>query len=286
MKHAYLIIAHGSIPLLKQLIALVDDKRNDIFIHVDAKLNVLPDLRSRYSKLEFTPIRIDVRWGDKSLVEVELLLFETAQAAGPYKYYHLLSGADLPVKSQDYIHDTCDKLAGKEFVGFVKESVSDLARVNKFHLFTKHYKSNNIFEKIFWKTLRAICETVVNVVVPKRKFEQEFKKGCNWVSITEDFCKYLVTRKNDILHIYRYSQYCDEVFLQTELWNSPFRTKIYDLKDEYHSCLREIDWMRGNPYVWKTKEDFEYLIKSESFFARKFSLDYPEIITSISNKLK
>ena len=47
---------------------------------------------------------IKVYWGDISLVKVEYLLFESALSHGPYAYYHLLSGTDLPIKSQDYIH--------------------------------------------------------------------------------------------------------------------------------------------------------------------------------------
>ena len=36
-KHAYLIIAHNNFYILKKLIALIDDERNDIYIHVDKK---------------------------------------------------------------------------------------------------------------------------------------------------------------------------------------------------------------------------------------------------------
>lgn len=36
---------------------------------------------------------------------------------GPYAYYHLLSGQDLPIKSQDYIHQFFEEHQGKEFVG-------------------------------------------------------------------------------------------------------------------------------------------------------------------------
>ena len=36
-KHAYLIIAHNNFYILKKLIALIDDERNDIYIHIDKK---------------------------------------------------------------------------------------------------------------------------------------------------------------------------------------------------------------------------------------------------------
>lgn len=39
MKHAYLIIAHNEPEVLRRLVKSVDDKRNDIYIHIDKKAN-------------------------------------------------------------------------------------------------------------------------------------------------------------------------------------------------------------------------------------------------------
>ena len=38
------------------------------------------------------------------MIKVELLLFKTAHSHFKYTYYHLMSGVDLPLKSQEYIH--------------------------------------------------------------------------------------------------------------------------------------------------------------------------------------
>lgn len=40
-KHAYLIIEHKDNFVLETLIELLDDSRNDIFIHIDKKLKIL-----------------------------------------------------------------------------------------------------------------------------------------------------------------------------------------------------------------------------------------------------
>ena len=37
MKHAYLIIAHNEPDVLKTLLLMLDDERNDIYLHVDAR---------------------------------------------------------------------------------------------------------------------------------------------------------------------------------------------------------------------------------------------------------
>lgn len=74
----------------------------------------------------------------------------------------------------------------------------------------------------------------------------------------------------------------DEIFLQTVLWNSPYKNNIYDYEDEYHSCLRYIDWKRGEPYIWK-ENDFDELINSTNkcFFARKFNVQDKNLINKI-----
>lgn len=37
MRHAFLLIAHNEFQLLKVLLSMLDDKRNDIFLHIDKK---------------------------------------------------------------------------------------------------------------------------------------------------------------------------------------------------------------------------------------------------------
>ena len=46
-KHAYLIMAHSDWNMLNTLLELIDDKRNDIYIHIDKKSTF--DLHNIYS---------------------------------------------------------------------------------------------------------------------------------------------------------------------------------------------------------------------------------------------
>ena len=72
-RHAYLIMAHNEWELLNTLLSLIDDPRNDIFLHIDKKVKTMPDLyQPKYSKLYFTPKRYDVRWGDVGQVHSEM----------------------------------------------------------------------------------------------------------------------------------------------------------------------------------------------------------------------
>ena len=65
-KHAYLIMAHTQPELLKCLLRLLDDERNDIYLHIDKKAEEYPleEVASvlERSKCIFTE-RTDVKWG-------------------------------------------------------------------------------------------------------------------------------------------------------------------------------------------------------------------------------
>lgn len=102
MKHAYLIIAHNEYPVLKALLLMLDDERNDIYLHIDQRSTELYEkirtFQARKAQLHVLSTRNKVYWGDLSQVETEYLLLETALAQETYSYYHLLSGTDLPIQ--------------------------------------------------------------------------------------------------------------------------------------------------------------------------------------------
>ncbi len=50
----------------------------------------------------FVP-RIDVTWGGFSLVRAELSLMKVANSYGTFGHFHLLSGEDFPVKSNNQL---------------------------------------------------------------------------------------------------------------------------------------------------------------------------------------
>lgn len=107
MKHAYLIIAHSEYPILQILLSMLDEYGNDVYLHIDKRAKVLHrELKSfKMDKAGFFILEnpIKVYWGNISQIKAEYLLFETALANGPYAYYHLLSGTDLPIQKQESI---------------------------------------------------------------------------------------------------------------------------------------------------------------------------------------
>ncbi len=290
--HAYMIIAHNQFELLEKLIKALDDERNDIFVHIDAKVKNFDFDRikalTEHSRVIFTPERLDITWGDFSQVKCEMLLLKTAveneSSDKPYSYFHLLSGVDLPLKTNDYIHNFFKENNGKEFIHFTTEDNTDAQnRIRYFYLFrNKHI----LFLRII---ARFLLEAQKKVGFNRLKGKSiKVQKGCNWFSITDEFAHYVYRHMNEYKSMFTYSYCGDEVFLQTIFINSPYIDNLFlnDINNHY-ACARHIDWNRGTPYVFRS-EDYDELMNSKCLFARKFDLSVDseivdKIVESISN---
>ncbi len=290
MKHAFLIIAHNEFDVLKLLVSCLDDGRNDIFIHFDKKVATLPEIRTRYAGMTILENRVDVRWGAPSMVEAEFALFEAACSQGPYQYYHLLSGVDLPIKSQDCIHDFFDRYDGDEFIGYTwTQMPPEFARkVQCWHLFPEDFKSRSFIKK----ALRAGFLRLQELLGIKRNRNVDFKKGSQWVSITDGMARYFLDHQDWIRKTFRNTFCCDELAMQTLCWMSPYQGHIHSLASDGEGCVRAISW-RENPaggemvlQDW-SEDDIELLKSSTALFARKFNSRDPQFlekIVSLSNR--
>lgn len=289
-RHAYLILAHTAPEQLRRLIALLDDPRNDIFVHIDKRASFAPeDLygAARMSGLYFTDNRVAVHWGGVSIMYAELELLDKATKTGTYSYYHLLSGMDLPIKTQDTIHEFFDANTGWEFIDMWKMEDHTLNRVRYYSLFPEGARS--FYTAWPTKLLKLILKGLhisINDGI-------EFRFASQWFSISDALARYIVSRRHFLEEVFKHTTMIDEIFLPTLVWDSPFRDKIFKgpgSTEEYPvSGTRFIDWSRGpsirHPWTF-TKDDFELLKNSKAFFARKFDIRTDaEIIEKVANEL-
>ncbi len=293
MKHAYCIIAHNDIYCLQKLIECLDDPRNDIFIHFDKKSDLFDCfLKSDFSKIYVLPREksIDIQWGTYSQIEAEITVFKFANENGLFSYFHLLSGQDLPIKNQNSIHSFFDSLPiGTNLVGFNDTSKIDKDNLSKrvvpIHLLTSKLRSPNYYVRFVSNLIEDKLSSFQKKLGIKINKSIEYRKGCNWVSITEPLVEYIINNTDYIKGLFGKAILCDEIFIQTLIWNSHFRDTVYNYKDEYTGCMREIDWDRGSPYTWE-EDDYEHLLKSDKLFARKFSSkNHKKIIDFISSNV-
>ena len=283
MKHAYLILAHGSYTLLQRLVSTIDDERNDIFIHIDCKQQELPRLQVKCSRLFLLDEeRVSVFWGDVSVVAAEFALMAFAHKHGDYAYYHLLSGVDLPLKSQNVIHDFFETHRGKEFIGFYDgaDLPSTLVRkVRRYHLFAQDFRGSGLVF-LAKRIVRACAIRIQELLGIKRHTNIRFAKGTQWWSLTGSLIEQLLSKQDEILSLYQHTFCADEIAIQTYVYNSPFMAQVFAPEDEAKSSLRHIGWRDGALYDW-TRADYEDLKRSAALFARKFNEEDPAFLDSI-----
>ena len=297
-RHAYLIMIHDNINQVNALLSLLDHERNDLFVHIDrnSKINI-SDVGKNLEKSSLHVFKeIRVYWSHVSLTEAELLLLGAAVSKGPYQYYHLLSGSDLPIKPQSYILEFFDKYNGKEFVEyqvpgkFLDKPYYD--RIRYYHVLSKYYRLSGRLGKIlsygaiaveyfciFWQFLFRIDRIGDDVA---------FARGSQWFDITDELARYVVGQKEDILKRFRMTRASDESFLPLIVHNSSFKDRLFlkTFDGDMRANMRFIDWKRGDPYLFKDG-DFEELMASELLFARKFDQrKYPGVVKKIIDAVK
>lgn len=107
-------------------------------------------------------------------------------------------------------------------------------------------------------------------------------------SISHKCALYITGKEEEIKKRYNWCLAADEVFLQTEVYHSPFRNSLYHFEGE-NGNLRLIDWTRregSSPHTFTIK-DIELIEKqANAMFARKFDEENMEIIDYLYQKLK
>ena len=265
-KHAYLIMAHTNFPQLQTLLQLLDHPDNDIYLHVDKRAaDFRPEkLHVSHSRLVIVePIR--VTWGGHSQIKCEMNLLKAA-APGHYRYYHLVSGIDLPLKSQEFIHGFFRENYPRNYIRFdpkANQSGSFHYRTDYYHFFQDLAGRNRGILPGLLRRANALLLKLQQLAGFKRKQHIPPYKGTNWFSITDELVQYVLSQESLVKKQFYYSHCADEVFLHSLAMASPCRDTIVD------NCLRAIDWDRGDPYVFRL-EDVEDLLASEKLFGRKF----------------
>jgi hypothetical protein len=293
MRHAFLILAHADWEQLKTLLRMLDAENHDFYIHIDKKSKNVPidDIKScvKYASVEIAQ-RFNVFWGGFSQVEVEMFLMDMASQKD-YEYYHILSGADLPIKSNADIDKFFDQFNGYEFLSFSSKNQETIRRTKLYHFlqnYRRRYKykpANALFT--FAERVSLLCQLALGVDRMKKHPDVEIKYGSNWCSLTDSAVKYILTQKEMIREIFQYTNCADELFIHTVLWNSEFKDKIF-ISDDITPNLRLIDWKRGkngSPYTFRMC-DMDMILSSNCLFARKFNTAVDkEIIEAIYTEI-
>jgi len=267
MNQAWLIITHNEFDILKRLISLLDNEQSDFFVHIDKKVKELPALSVKKGRLFILKDRVDVRWGSVSQIETELVLLEAALQNGPYSHYHILSGTHLPLKPVneliEFYNNHADEVVAR---CWPKDDGDADFKLRRYHFPLRHYKFGSAFQRricqLTWR-----CVIKVQIIIGIRHLKKEaFIKTDNWLSLTENACKYLVSNKKQVLKKYRWSFCGDEYFVASELKEKGFR--FFDCQN-----LLYVQFQYDTPSAIAL-DDYPRIQETGCLWARKFSSNH------------
>lgn len=300
MRHAYLIMAHANFEQLSFLIQRLDHPKNDIFIHIDKNSGQIPsELLMNSAKLSKVVLseRMAVYWGGESQIHAELLLFKTAQQYGEYRFYHLISGADLPIQPQEVMHHFFSQYPDKIFLNIMtldgdSENINRIKYYHFFESFNPRTIPGVIGKGLFkcYRFLEVKCQQILRVNRLK-KYQLTCVKASQWVSLPHDVVLKMIYEEQNIKKIFRYSFLCDEMFIPMMIDAWGMNDRIYDrtvnhnTENEFQGNLRHVNWWDGNPYVWSDSPDdvkkLEGIRNKGYLFARKFDIERFKNIKSV-----
>lgn len=265
-KHAYCIMAHGNWAQLQLLLNVLDDERNDIYLHIDVKsLNDFKKsggVKTRYSGLIITE-SIDVRWSDISLADAEMCLFKNVVDSGNnYSRVHLISGVDFPLLSQNKIHDFF-RNRNEEFID-IRTPQQFIKRLKYYHFFVR-YRRNRPFVDFARRILIVLQIPFINRLASA---PLKYAYGSEWCSLTNDAVKFIVDKWPYVRYMFKHTTCCDEHYKQMILLSAN------NFKFNDKGCLRYIVFTKGNPSPKTlTMADYDNIMSSGCLFARKFDVN-------------
>jgi hypothetical protein len=285
MKIAYLINAHKNFKQLERLVAKLNQEQDGIYfiIHIDKKVDaenyaiILASLK-KYNAT-FVANRVDVKWGEFTQVEATINGLNTILSSGNrYDYINFISGQDYPIKHNNFIIRFLSHNKGYEYMECYEVSPNGWAgAMVRF----ERYWLNGIIKN---EHIRSLIQNYLTILLPKRKIPLGYRAygGSQWWTISSDCASYIlnfINKNKEYVDFFKLTQCPDEMFFQTIIMNSTYKSSIYK-----HN-LRYADWSerKSNPKVL-VKDDFSLLKSSDKLFARKFDSNIDEdILDMIDN---
>jgi hypothetical protein len=288
MQQAILITAYKNYDHLEEIIKFFD-ANFELFIHIDKKSHITEDELNqlkKYSCVKLISQKYKVNWGSFNHLKSILYLTEQALKNPQNFFFHMISGHDFPIKKLTQFGTYFDKNRESEFINYFDvpklgwANNGGLARLEYFNLYdvldAKIPKQNGLIRRIIaiqkrWNFKRPIGSNMPGIY-----------GGSTWWSLSRSCVEYVLkyTKKNKfVLNRFKYTLCSEEFYFQTIIMNSPFANNVKN------NSLRYIDWVarNGNNPAILDESDYEKILKTDAFFARKF--EYP-ISSGILNNIK
>lgn len=282
---AVLILAHKNIDqvikLSKQLIPTFN-----IYIHIDTKTNLTNSQRDELQNLKNVQYisQYNVKWGSYSIVKATISLMKLALQNKKNTYFHLISGQDWPIKNAQIIYkyfENNDKIYMDYYrmLDKIKTHEPEIWWV-KYYFNYDQINRRTFFGKVYHRILLLVEHTLnINKLKKYNLDEDQMYAGQEWIDIPREPLEFALNyydKHPELKKVYSTSFCSDEMWLQTILCNSKYRANID--KNIHRFIVKESGKLHGEKPIYLTEQNFNDMVASDNFFARKLT-------TPISDKL-
>ena len=265
MRLAHLILVHNNPEQLERLIKRIGYSSSDIYIHIDAKSDSVNfEYLKSIPNIYFIKKRLSVGWGNYSMVAATLnSMKEILDTQINYSHINLISGQDYLLKRIEDIEQFFFANTDKSYIQYL--SINEEWKEAKSRL-TKYNLGDLSFP------FKYRIQSFINHFLPNRKIPDGLEPygSSQWLTITPNCVRYVLkflTEKPKTLNFFKWTWAVDEILFQTILLNSPFKLSIINDNKRYIKFENN----EVNPKLL-TVADADNLLKSDKFFARKFSI--------------
>ncbi|MEG3152151.1 beta-1,6-N-acetylglucosaminyltransferase [Sphingomonas sp. ZT3P38] len=270
MKHAVAMTAYKDFAILHSSARKLIANGADVFVHIDKK--------SAYTSAQIAALRdegcrvtqrYNIPWaGYDHLRAIVDLLDEIVGTGEEYRYVHIISGQDYPVRRFGDAEELWDGTIYMKVISrdaFPENVESRIANRSVLYRFQTLGRLWNIADKVSTFAQKALGLRRLNL-----PSETPLFKGEIWLSLPYRACKDLLTRPESrmILSELRTTYISEEFYFQTLVMNSEYADRVTPRN------LRYTDWKsgRGRP-AFLDETDYEQILASGDIFARKISSD-------------
>lgn len=275
LKLAYVIVCHKNPEQVLDLVRLIGRKGDYILVQCNARSGasyqrrVENGCRESVAHVLFAPPR-KIAWGAFSLAQAHIEgIGQLVRTADDWSFAINLTGQCLPTQPIEAL---------KEFLGRHEDT-----NFLEYRDLETEWKSEVYRLKTFYVELAG---RLINTHVP-RAFPRSFRPfgGLDLSMLSRRFCEHLTYSRDArrIIDHMRFAVLPDELWLQSVLMNSPFRTKVV------RDSKRLILWPEEgspNPLIL-TMRHWLQLTSPDCFFARKFdpAVD-KDVIEALKNRVR
>ncbi len=231
------MLVHKDPQLLCRAMNVLSDGECGFFIHVDRKAEIAQFGAASGQSIEFCDQRVPVYWGEFSQIEATLLLIKKALSSSTaYDYFVFFQGGTYPLRTGRYIQRFLQTNNDREFINLVRMPAPGypLSKINELR-----YPST-------MQVHRLAARVAGKFGLARRDYRRHlrgldaYSGDAYWV-LSRKAVQHIIEFDRNNPHVaafFRNTLTSDEMFFQTILGNSPFRSQV-------RRSLVYLDWPKN-----------------------------------------